>query len=86
MVDGATGVGIVRIPEEKAALLPNKTYPFERDEGYYIGELSVFHHLHCLVGRRLDHKGRLGLTTVEQDTTRVLSRLLWDERGGKEAR
>ena len=42
-------VGISRIPKTQAAKLPNKTYPFLRDEGYYIASLSVFHHLHCLV-------------------------------------
>jgi Mycotoxin biosynthesis protein UstYa len=41
--------GISRIPKAQAVRLPNKTYPFAQDEGYYIASLSVFHHLHCLV-------------------------------------
>jgi len=40
--------GISRIPKAQAALLPNRTYPYARDEGYYIASISVFHHLHCL--------------------------------------
>lgn len=49
IVDVDSDFGISRIPKAQAALLPNKTYPYARDEGYYIASISVFHHLHCLV-------------------------------------
>lgn len=42
-------VGVLRIPESSAKQLPNTTYPFTNDPGYYIASLAVFHHLHCLV-------------------------------------
>jgi hypothetical protein len=38
--------GAISIMKDKAMQLPNKTYPFAQDNGYYIGELSVFHQLH----------------------------------------
>lgn len=38
-----------RLPKATAALLPNKTYPYPDDEGYYVALLAVFHNLHCLV-------------------------------------
>lgn len=43
------GWGVVRMNSFDAARLPNKTYPWPGDPGYYIGELSVAHQLHCLV-------------------------------------
>lgn len=43
--------------ESEAKRLPNKTYPFTEDEGYWIGELAVFHQLHCLnVLRQVLHR------------------------------
>lgn len=44
-------MGIIRLTQSQAARLPNKTYPYIGDDGYYIGELAVFHQLHCLVRR-----------------------------------
>ncbi|KAM0743194.1 hypothetical protein ACQRIT_003371 [Beauveria bassiana] len=41
-------VGISRIPRSSAEKLPNGTYPFTNDPGYYIVSLAVFHQLHCL--------------------------------------
>lgn len=42
-------VGISAIPKSQAALLPNRTVPFPRQEENYIITLDVFHQLHCLV-------------------------------------
>lgn len=41
--------GVSRVTEETAPRLPNATYPFYNDPGYYVVSLDVFHHLHCLV-------------------------------------
>ncbi|KAG8408219.1 hypothetical protein J3459_018083 [Metarhizium acridum] len=41
-------IGISRLSREQAELLPNRTYPFMGDDGYYIAELAVFHQLHCV--------------------------------------
>jgi hypothetical protein len=35
--------------KNEAALLPNRTWPISDMPGYYIGQLEVFHQLHCLV-------------------------------------
>ena len=51
--DGAVkkDFGVVRMTRAEALRLPNATYPYVNDPGYYIGELAVFHQLHCLVSR-----------------------------------
>ncbi|UNI22937.1 hypothetical protein JDV02_008781 [Purpureocillium takamizusanense] len=46
-------IGIIRIPRSEAERLPNQTYPFIGDSGYYIAELAVFHQLHCLNAIRI---------------------------------
>ncbi|KAK7943557.1 uncharacterized protein PG986_012670 [Apiospora aurea] len=47
-------VGIIRLDKSQAERLPNKTYPYVgEDDGYYIGELAVFHQLHCLNAIRI---------------------------------
>ncbi|KJK74826.1 hypothetical protein H634G_09870 [Metarhizium anisopliae BRIP 53293] len=46
-------IGISRLSREQAQLLPNRTYPFIGDEGYYIAELAVFHQLHCVNAIRI---------------------------------
>lgn len=51
-VDLYDGWGIFRMSKADAERLPNKTYPWPGDPGYYIGQLSVSHQLHCLVGFR----------------------------------
>lgn len=35
--------------EEEAARLPSETGPVFGEEGYYAGNIEVFHQLHCLV-------------------------------------
>ncbi|KAK7992604.1 hypothetical protein PG988_001398 [Apiospora saccharicola] len=46
-------MGIIRLTRSQAASLSNKTYPYIGDDGYYIGELAVFHQLHCLNAMRI---------------------------------
>jgi hypothetical protein len=46
-------IGIIRLPRAEAERLPNKTYPYIGDKGYYIAELAVFHQLHCVNAIRI---------------------------------
>ncbi|KAK5996325.1 hypothetical protein PT974_03080 [Cladobotryum mycophilum] len=46
-------VSISKLSKAQAELLPNKTYPFVEDDGYYIAELAVFHQLHCVNAIRI---------------------------------
>ncbi|KAL1700504.1 hypothetical protein EV121DRAFT_295148 [Schizophyllum commune] len=41
---------VFMMPREHAVRLPNRTYPVPKyaDEGLYLGQLDVFHQLHCL--------------------------------------
>lgn len=67
--------GISSIPKAQAEKLPNKTYPFAEDEGYYIASLSVFYQLHYLALRRravpvahvLGRHQRHGLAAVQRN-------------------
>jgi len=41
-------VGPVKITAEEASLLPNQTWPMIQEPGYYLANIDVFHHIHCL--------------------------------------
>jgi hypothetical protein len=41
--------GIVKLDEQEAKRLPNKTAQVSGEPGSYIASLEMFHQLHCLV-------------------------------------